>query len=230
MKKWGVGLLAAAVLFAAAPQYPVQAASVQVPESVFYWVQSTSRQNYYFNKEQMCYGVDSNGNIDLNTLIVPTLHTYDDVQKQDVVDKRRWKTMSLDGYDKLVGCAEYLSFNLTDKTVAVTQHDDLDDTWTALSSTHDGTPMKICGRSDKDVDAKFYRAILLYAQEHQDELLARTKGNLSKADQKQLKNGTDPLHLLLKQGAAVSSVTKDAGKTTGRTRAVRTGAEDGRAK
>ncbi len=230
MKKWGIGLLAAAVLFAAAPQYPAQAAAIQVPESVFHWVQSTSRQNYYFNKEQMCYGVDVSGNIDLNTLIVPTLRTYDDVQKQDVVDKRRWKMMATDGYDNLVGCAEYLSFNLTDKTVTVTQHDDLDNTWTALASTHDGTPMKVCGRSDKDVDAKFYRAILLYAQEHQDELIARTKGNLSKADQKMLKNGTDPLDLLIKQGTSASSTPSVQKKAGARQTAGRTGAQNGRSK
>ena len=135
--------------------------------------------------------------------------------------------MATDGYDNLVGCAEYLSFDLTDKTVTVTQHDDLDNTWTALSSTHDGTPMKVCGRSDKDVDAKFYRAILLYAQEHQDELIARTKGNLSKADQKLLKNGTDPLNLLIKQGTSAPSVQKKAGA---RQTAGRTGAQNGRSK
>ena len=42
----------------------------------------------------MCYAVKPNGEIDLGTLIVPTLRTFDDVQKQDVVDKRRWKIFS----------------------------------------------------------------------------------------------------------------------------------------
>ena len=87
-----LGLMAAAAFFTAVPA--CEAASIDVPENVFQWVQSTARQNYYFNKEQMCYAVNPNGEIDIGTLIVPTLRTFDDVQKQDVIDKRRWKSSS----------------------------------------------------------------------------------------------------------------------------------------
>ena len=66
-----LGLMAAAALFTAVPA--CEAASIEVPENIFQWVQSTARQNYYFNKEQMCYAVKPNGEIDLGTLIVPTL-------------------------------------------------------------------------------------------------------------------------------------------------------------
>lgn len=121
-----LGLMAAAALFTAAPA--CEAASIDVPENIFQWVQSTARQNYYFNKEQMCYAVKPNGEIDLGTLIVPTLRTFDDVQKQDVVDKRRWNMQSVKGYDDLVGSAEYLAIDLRNRTVKVTQHDDLDST------------------------------------------------------------------------------------------------------
>lgn len=104
-----LGLMAAAALFTAVPA--CEAASIEVPENIFQWVQSTARQNYYFNKEQMCYAVKPNGEIDLGTLIVPTLRTFDDVQKQDVVDKRRWNMQSVKGYDDLV-LAEYLAIDL----------------------------------------------------------------------------------------------------------------------
>ena len=36
--------------------------------------------------------------------------------------------------------------------------------------------------SEKDVDGKFYRAILDYAKEHRDELIARSWGELSPED------------------------------------------------
>ena len=45
----------------------------------------------------------------------------------------------------------------------------------------------------KDVESKFYYAILQYAANHQDEILARTKGKLSSADAKILKTKKDPL-------------------------------------
>ncbi len=103
-----LGLMAAAAFFTAVPA--CEAASIDVPENVFQWVQSTARQNYYFNKEQMCYAVNPNGEIDIGTLIVPTLRTFDDVQKQDVIDKRRWKMLSVKGYDDLVGWTGLVDF------------------------------------------------------------------------------------------------------------------------
>lgn len=192
IKNTCLGLMAAAAVFTAVPACQASA-QIEVPETVFQWVQSTSRQNYYFNKEQMCYGVKPNGEIDLGTLIVPTLRTFDDVQKQDVIDKRRWKMESVKGYDDLVGSADYLEFNLRDRTVKVTKHDDLDSTWSTLS-TYDNLPVidmkKMTG---KDVESKFYYAILQYAANHQDEILAHTKGKLSSADAKILKTKKDPL-------------------------------------
>ena len=84
----------AAVLWTVAA-LPAMAAPPKVNETVFEWVQSSSRANYYFNKQQICYAVDDKGKIDLNTLIVPTLKTYDDVQIQDIKDKRRWKMLPM---------------------------------------------------------------------------------------------------------------------------------------
>lgn len=203
-----LGLMAAAAFFTAVPA--CEAAGIDVPENVFQWVQSTARQNYYFNKEQMCYAVKPNGEIDIGTLIVPTLRTFDDVQKQDVIDKRRWKMLSVKGYDDLVGCADYLAIDLRDRTMKVTKHDDLDSTWSALDSTVDAATIDMKKLSGKDVDSKFCNAVLQYAAKHQDELIARTKGKLSAADAKILKTKKDPLF----QPAAASQ-SADADSTAG---------------
>ena len=141
----------------------------------------------------MCYAVKPNGEIDLGTLIVPTLRTFDDVQKQDVVDKRRWNMQSVKGYDDLVGSAEYLAIDLRNRTVKVTQHDDLDSTWSTLGTYGEEPDFDLKKSSGKDVESKFYNAILQYAAKHQDELIARTKGKLTPADAKILKTKKDPL-------------------------------------
>ncbi|MFV0636899.1 hypothetical protein [Mitsuokella sp. WILCCON 0060] len=205
------GVMTAAVLFSAVPVCQASA-RIEVPETVFQWVQSTSRQNYYFNKEQMCYGVKPNGDIDIGTLIVPTLRTFDDVQKQDVIDKRRWKMESVKGYDDLVGSADYLAIDLRSRTVKVTKHDDLDSTWSALSSNTDGPTIDMNKMSGKDVESKFCNAILQYAAKHQDELLARTKGKLSAADAKILKTKKDPLFQPAVNPLQNDTVTKTAAK------------------
>ena len=161
----------------------VSAAPPYVPENVFEWVQSSSRMNYYFNKEQICYGVDAAGQIDLNTLIVPTLMTYDDVQVQDVVDKRRWKMLPVEGFDNLVGETEYLRIDLAKGTVTVEELDYVDGTWTNLDVTHPDEVTEISKLSEKSVDRVFYTKIMEYAQKHQAEVIDHTQGTLSKADQ-----------------------------------------------
>ena len=50
--QWGAALMAAAMIFVTAPQADADEA---IPETVYQWVQSTSRQNYYFNKQQMYF-------------------------------------------------------------------------------------------------------------------------------------------------------------------------------
>ncbi len=183
MKKWHLILAAAAVLSLQAPVMPAEAADVAVPDDIFQWVQSTARQNYYFNKQQIKYGIDAQGNVDLNTLIVPTLRTYDDIQIRDVVTKRRWKMLSVKGYERLIGSAKYLKFNLKAQTVQIVEQDDLDDTFTSINQDLDPEPaVNYATLSEKDVDGCFYRAIIKYAQKHQDELIERTGAPLSKAD------------------------------------------------
>ena len=169
--RWGAALMAAAMLFVAAPQVDAEEA---IPEDIYQWVQSTSRQNYYFNKQQMYFAVNDQGNVNVDVLLVPTLKTYDQVQKQDVISKRRWKMLPMSGYSDLVGTAEYLSFNLKDQTVQVARHEDLDSDWGVLSTATPTLVTKVTDLSDRDVDGIFYRAILKYANNHIDEIAART--------------------------------------------------------
>lgn len=165
---------------------PGTEAAPAVPEDIFQWVQSTSRADYYFNKQQIYYGVDEEGYIDLNCLLVPVLKVYDSVQIEDVVAKRRWRMLNMDGYGDLVGAAEYLEFNLAEKTVRIREHDDLDSTWSNLSVEKGLDAVRLDSYGDKDVDGRFYKGILEYAAAHRDEIIERTKGELRKEDKKML--------------------------------------------
>lgn len=172
--RWGAGILAAAMLFMAQPQ--AQADEVISPD-IYQWVQSTSRQNYFFNKQHMYFGQDSKGILDANIMLVPVLKTYDSVQIQDVQAKRRWKMLPMEGYEALVGTAEYLRFDLAKGTVTVTKHEDLDADWGVLSVTTSDKAVKIADLSEKDVDGVFYKAILKYAYAHIDDMVERTEKN-----------------------------------------------------
>ena len=170
--RWGAGILAAAMLFMAQPQ--AQADEVISPE-IYQWVQSTSRQNYFFNKQHMYFGQNDKGILDTNIMLVPVLKTYDSVQIQDVQAKRRWKMLPMEGYEGLVGTAEYLRFDLKADTVTVVKHEDLDEDWGVLSTVTEQKTVKLASLSEKDVDGVFYRAILKYAFAHIDDMAARTE-------------------------------------------------------
>ena len=172
--RWGAGILAAAMLFMAQPQ--AQADEVISPD-IYQWVQSTSRQNYFFNKQHMYFGQDSKGILDANIMLVPVLKTYDSVQIQDVQAKRRSKMLPIEGYEALVGTAEYLRFDLAQGTVTVVKHEDLDEDWGVLSVTTSDKAVKIADLSEKDVDGVFYKAILKYAYAHIDDMVERTEKN-----------------------------------------------------
>lgn len=153
----------------------------EVPETIYKWVQSTARANYYFNYRRMGYRIDDNGFIDLDVLKVPTLFIYDEVQKEDVIAKRRWRNQSREGYETLVGRADYLEFRLTDGTVRVTERVDLDDQWGVLDTDRSGEPIDLLSMPTGSVEYKFYRAIIYYARLHNRELIERSSGNLSPA-------------------------------------------------
>ncbi len=156
----------------------------EVPEDIYKWVQSTARANYYFNFRRMGYQIDADGFINLDVLLVPALFIYDDIQKEDVISKRRWRNKSREGYDTLVGRADYLEFRLTDGTVQVTERVDLDEQWGTLDTDRSGEPIELSGMSRGSVECKFYRAILLYAKQHNSEIIANSSGKLSPKDRK----------------------------------------------
>ena len=155
-----------------------------VPEDIYTWVQSTDRAHYYFNHKQINYEVSDEGFINLDVLIVPTVCIYDEVQIEDVVSKRRWKRQSLEGYDKLVGRADYLQFNLIDETVQVTERIDLDDQWGTLSTDKSGQPIKLSDLKPNSVECRFYRSILTWAKKHNAEIIKHSWGKLSPDDKK----------------------------------------------
>ena len=156
----------------------------EVPENIYTWIQSTDRANYYFNHQQINYQVNDDGFINLNILIVPTVCMYDEIQIEDVIAKRRWNMQSLKGYDKLVGRADYLEFNLIDETVQVTERVELDDQWGTLSSDKNGQPIKLKDLNKNSVECKFYRSILRWAKKHNEKIIKHSWGKLSAEDKK----------------------------------------------
>ena len=180
-KRWGTVLAACAVLLMGVR--PADAAEA-IPKHIYEWVQSTARQGYYFNKEYIQYAADAHGYIDLTKILVPTLRVYDNIQIQDVVSKRRWRMLPLEGYGDLSGAAEYLLIDLRAGTVRVTAHEDLDSAWGTISREENAKEFTLASLSEKDVEKKFFNAIISYAAAHQEELIRRSKGILSDADRK----------------------------------------------
>lgn len=182
LKKILVGVMTSSILFL--PSSFTFAKEVEVPEDIFCWVQSTARANYYFNSQQINYDVKADNTIDLNILIVPTICTYDEIQIQDVIQKRRWRMMNSPGYNDLIGRADYLKFDLANNTVQVTERVDLDSTFSPLASDNSGQPFPLDNFSSQDVTCKFYRGIIKWAKDHNEMLIKRSRGKLSEADSK----------------------------------------------
>ena len=168
------GLLACSLAFSSPAMAAEEGEGPDVPADVYQWVQSTARQNYYFNRQQICYAI-KHGKIDRDVLIVPTLRTYDDIQIEDVVSKRRWNMEPLDGYDRLAGAAEYLRIDRKAGTVTIERHDDIDDDFATIREESEPVVIKLEDLSEKDVEGRFYRAILKYADKHDEALTAKTE-------------------------------------------------------
>ncbi|MBR6014095.1 MAG: hypothetical protein IK062_10000 [Selenomonadaceae bacterium] len=181
MKKILCGIFVATMFFS-----PVNALAkeITIPEEVFAWVQSTPRGNYYFNHQQISYAVNEDKTIDLNILIVPTICTYDEIQIQDVQQKRRWRMLPTKGYNDLIGRADYLKFDLKNGTVQVTQRDDLDSTFATLDSDTTGEPINLSSLSKQEISYKFYKKIIDWAKDHNEMLIKRSRGKLSEEDSK----------------------------------------------
>ena len=182
MKKFLLGLLAAVMIL-----FPAQmtfAKEVTVPEDIYKWIDSTPRGNYFFNIQQTNYAVREDGTIDLRTIIAPTICTYDNIQIDDVVQKRRWRGLKTDGYGDLIGRADYLKFDLEVGTVQVVERVDLDSTFSPLSTDTSGKPIALARFSENEIARKVYRAILVWARDNTELMVKRSRGKLSGSDAK----------------------------------------------
>ena len=155
----------------------VASASPRMDESIFKWVQSSARCDYFFNMQQICYGKDDKGNIDFNKLVVPVIKIYDYLMIDDVVSKRRWNGNSVEGFSDLVGAAEYYEINLQDMTVYFKQQDFLDSTFTALAGNRPDRTVKLDTLSEKSFDRMFYNRIIDYAMRNRVKLALRSNKN-----------------------------------------------------
>ena len=185
LKKFFAGIMSAMIIFSTSPALAYEddgEVITEVPTEIYMWVQSTPRGNYWFNHSQAGYKVREDGTLDLNTLMVPTICIYDNVQIEDVIQKRRWKRLSLKGYDRLVGRADYLKFDLVNETVQVVERVDLDDTWAPLDKDTSCEPIELKSLSSKDLRYNFYRTILEWAREHNELIIGRSRGHLSDED------------------------------------------------
>jgi len=184
-KKLFAGIISAAMLFSltttAAPEDDGEIIK-EVPTDIYTWVQSTARADYWFNHLHMGYRVNDDGTLDLNTLMVPTVCMYDNIQIEDVIQKRRWRKLSTAGYDRLAGRADYLKFDLPNGTVQVVERVDLDDTWAPLDRDASGEPLELKNIPSKDIRYNFYRTILEWARKHNAEIIERSRGRLSAQD------------------------------------------------
>ena len=175
----------AAIMFSASPTFAAEDDGdviADVPTDIYMWVQSTPRGNYWFNHKHCGYRIRDDGTLDLTTLMVPTVCMYDNIQIDDVIQKRRWKKLSLKGYDRLAGRADYLKFDLPNGTVQVVERVDLDDTWAPLDKDVSGEPIELKKLPSKDIRYNFYRTILEWARKHNDEIIKRSRGTLSAED------------------------------------------------
>ena len=154
-----------------------------VPEDIYQWVQSSERMNYFFNKQEMSYGVDAEGHVDLDTLIVPVIKTYDHVQIEDVRMKRAWRMEETDTLANLAGEANYLTIHIARGVVTVDAVDFIDSHFWAVEHSEPKKDVVIADLTEKSRDGIFYRAILAYEKDHRREILSHTKGTLTEEEQ-----------------------------------------------
>ena len=155
-----------------------------LPENEFQWVQATARSSYYFNKQAMTYEIGADGYADTNILLVPTVKLYDNMQVDDIIMKRQWRNLSTYRFNELVGAAEYLRIDLQKKTVEYTDCIYLDQGYNSLYAEYERPTQDMTTMSPRNVDYKFYQAILEYEQQHRKELLEKIADQVKQEDLK----------------------------------------------
>jgi len=149
-------------------------AQLTVSDSSYQWVQSSARINYYFNISEIRFFVDDTGRVDRNILLVKTVKSFDWLQIQDVVEKRKWKGLDSAGYENLAGAVEDLIIDVQHQTVFVKTYTELDTDWNTLESSNPNRLCDLAKLSTKSFDHIFYGEIIKYAALHQAELQDRS--------------------------------------------------------
>lgn len=163
---------------------PTLLAAMHVPLDIYFLVQSSPRIDYFFNQQQIYYEVDKDGYIDLQHLIVPVVKRYDKVQIEDVLQKRKWRMQTIDGFLDLAGSAEYLTFDLRENTVTIKEEVLLNETMGELETTYPEKVIFLKSLSERSYECMFYEGILSYVDAHQEEIIARMgkRGKLREED------------------------------------------------
>lgn len=147
-------------------------AAAPLPEDIFQWVQSTPRASYFFNKQEITYEIGADGYADTNILIVPTIRLFDDMQKKDILMKRKWRGLSTYRFNELSGVAEYLRINKQTKKVDFINCQFLDQGYNPIEaytrSSEDITTM-----SPKDVEYTFFTTILDFEAQNKQAMLIK---------------------------------------------------------
>ena len=185
IKKLSVAAVVCCAVFTYSP-YAFAKTAPAVPENIYEWVQSSPRMNYFFNKQEIKFAVKADGNIDINTLAVPVLKTYDPIQIEDVIEKRRWRMEPVSGLSDLAGEADYITIDLNKKVVTVNVVDLLDSTFSTVEHSEPGTKVELSTLSPQSREAIFYDGIMSYYKKHVMEIAAQTKGKLTDDDRETL--------------------------------------------
>ena len=158
-------------------------AAEPLPEDIFQWVQSTPRASYYFNKQEITYEIGPDGYADTNILIVPTIRLFDDMQKKDILMKRKWRGLNTYRFNELSGIAEYLRIDKTKKTVDFINCQFLDQGYNPLD-TYQRDSEDINKMSPKDVEYKFFTTILDFEQQNRKAMLEKIADKVKPEDLK----------------------------------------------
>lgn len=175
-----------AVTFLLAPLNKAGAAEPfePLPENEFQWVQATARSSYYFNKQAMTYEIGPDGYADTNVLLVPTVKLFDNMQVDDIIMKRQWRDLSTYRFNELIGSAEYLRIDLQKQTVEYTDCIYLDQGYNSLYAGYERPTQDMKTMSSRNVDYKFYQAIIEYEQQHRKEILEKIADQVKPEDLK----------------------------------------------
>lgn len=179
--------LAAVILFTASNL--TTAAAQDIPDDIYQWVQASPRISYYFNKQEMKYAVGSDGLADTNVLEVPVLQQYDPIEKQDIIDKRRWNDGDVSGFGNLWGYAGIVHIDIKARTVTYIQDEYLDNWWAPILNFNSDRVDSIDKMSVKNLDRNFYEAIITYAADHKQEMIDKQKEKIKPENVKA--SGTD---------------------------------------